>query len=68
MLNALRLQQGFDLQLFSLRTGLSTSVIEKTLLDLQEQGLITLNDEQWLQLTAKGQQYLNDVVGAFLVE
>jgi putative oxygen-independent coproporphyrinogen III oxidase len=68
MLNALRLQQGFDLQLFSLRTGLPTSVIEKTLLDLQEQGFITLNEEQCLKLTAKGQQYLNDVVGAFLAE
>ncbi|WP_321325829.1 radical SAM family heme chaperone HemW [Thiomicrorhabdus sp.] len=68
MLNALRLQQGFDLHLFALRTGLPHSQILPTLESLQNQGLITVSDSSWLQLTPKGQQYLNDVVSAFLTE
>ena len=68
MLNALRLQQGFDLNLFALRTGLPHSQILPTLESLQNQGLITVSDSNWLQLTPKGQQYLNDVVSAFLTE
>ncbi|GAB6069270.1 radical SAM family heme chaperone HemW [Thiomicrorhabdus hydrogeniphila] len=68
MLNALRLQQGFDLTLFALRTGLKQNKITQTLEQLQTQGLITINTLNWLKLTAKGQQYLNDVVSAFLNE
>lgn len=68
MLNALRLQQGFDLQLFALRTGLPQSQITQTLESLQTQDLIRVDDSNWLQLTSKGQQYLNDVVSAFLNE
>lgn len=66
MLNALRLQQGFDLTLFTLRTGLKQHKITQILEQLQNQGLITINTLNWLKLTAKGQQYLNDVVSAFL--
>jgi len=68
MLNALRLQNGFDLSLFQLRAGLPISTIEDRLQDLQNRTLITVNEQNWLQLTFKGQQYLNDVVGAFLDE
>ncbi|WP_237261756.1 radical SAM family heme chaperone HemW [Thiomicrorhabdus immobilis] len=71
MLNALRLQQGFDLGLFELRTGLSLTEITPVLESLIEQKLIEIlpqNDTDWLKLTAKGQQYLNDVVSAFLAE
>ncbi|MDX1351679.1 MAG: radical SAM family heme chaperone HemW [Thiomicrorhabdus sp.] len=68
MLNALRLQQGFDLYLFALRTGLPQSKITQVLETLQAQSLITVNAENWLKLTQKGQQYLNNVVSAFLNE
>lgn len=66
MLNALRLQKGFDLALFQLRTGLEQASISFILESLVKQELITVNAHNWLQLTAKGQQYLNDVVSAFL--
>ncbi len=65
MLNALRLQDGFDLQLFELRTGLPLSMIESRLAEMQQHGWVEM-DHQRLQLTVKGQQYLNDVVGLFL--
>ncbi len=66
MLNALRLQQGFDLDLFALRTGLSLTKIKPRLDELIQQGLITVSEQNRLLLTSKGQQYLNDVVSAFL--
>ncbi|WP_081696380.1 radical SAM family heme chaperone HemW [Thiomicrorhabdus sp. Kp2] len=68
MLNALRLQQGFDLNLFTLRTGLPQNRINEILEDLQAQALIGINQDNWLMLTDKGQQYLNNVVSAFLNE
>lgn len=68
MLNALRLQQGFDLDLFALRTGLSQTEITPILDELIKQSLITVSEQNWLLLTGKGQQYLNDVVSAFLNE
>lgn len=68
MLNALRLQNGFDLNLFGLRTGLALSLIEPTLKQLLDQQLISISDANWLQLTIKGQAFLNNVVSAFLNE
>jgi len=68
MLNALRLQQGFDLNLFQLRTGLDQAIIKPILESLIEQELIAVSGNNWLQLTTKGQQYLNNVVSAFLNE
>ena len=68
MLNALRLQQGFDLSLFQLRTGLEQAIIKPILESLINQELITVSEHNWLQLTPKGQQYLNNVVSAFLNE
>ncbi|MEA1987620.1 MAG: radical SAM family heme chaperone HemW [Pseudomonadota bacterium] len=68
MLNALRLQKGFDLSLFQLRTGLEQASIAPILESLINQQLITVSEHNWLQLTTKGQQYLNNVVSAFLNE
>ncbi len=65
MLNALRLQEGFELSLFQQRTGLDLGLIQPKLDQLHADGLIQL-DNQHLQLTTQGKQYLNDVVGAFL--
>ena len=65
MLNALRLQGGFDLSLFTLRTGIELTTIESTLQQLQQDDLIKIKQGQ-LQLTEKGKTFLNDVVGAFL--
>lgn len=65
MLNALRLQNGFELTLFPLRTGLPLERIEPELEQLQHRKWAQIRNGQ-LQLTPLGQQYLNDVVGLFL--
>lgn len=68
MLNALRLQGGFELSLFEQRTGLQLEKIEPTLKKLTEQKLININESGWLKLTPQGQIYLNNVVSTFLNE
>ncbi len=67
MLNALRLQGGFELNLFKQHAGLKVELIEPRLEDLTQQGLIVIN-EGHLSLTGKGKQYLNYVVETFLTE
>jgi len=65
MLNLLRLNQGFDLQLFEARTGLNRSVLSKALEQGSRQGLILHNDSQ-ITLTDLGWRFLNDTVALFL--
>ncbi|MGC9385703.1 MAG: radical SAM family heme chaperone HemW [Hydrogenovibrio sp.] len=65
MLNAMRLQDGFDLNLFTLRTGLPLSTIEPTLADLQQRDWVSIEAGR-VNLTAVGQRFLNDVLQAFL--
>lgn len=65
MLNALRLQQGFDLSLFSQRTGLGVQIIENKLAQIELENWGRLSNNQ-LQLTEKGQNYLNTVIELFL--
>lgn len=65
MLNALRLQNGFELDLFALRTGLPLNTLDAALQTLQHNAWATV-EEGRLQLTSRGQQYLNDVVALFL--
>lgn len=66
MLNALRLQDGFDLSLFTLRTGLPLTQIKDKLDIMSERGWVTISKSNRLTLTALGKQYLNDVVSLFL--
>jgi len=66
MLNALRLQDGFELSLFNLRTGLPLSQIDSQLTLMQEKGWSTVSEANKLTLTTKGKHYLNDVVSLFL--
>jgi oxygen-independent coproporphyrinogen-3 oxidase len=65
MLNALRLQNGFELDLFALRTGLPLNTLDAALQTLQHNAWATV-EKGHLQLTSRGQQYLNDVVALFL--
>jgi len=65
MLNALRLQNGFSLDLFAQRTGLNVEAVELKMKALDAKGLIYVTDHK-VTLTTKGKQYLNDVVGVFL--
>ncbi len=65
MLNALRLNDGFELALFSRHTGLALSQISAQLQQLQTQNWAHLSDNR-LELTALGKQYLNSVIAVFL--
>lgn len=65
MLNALRLTEGVNIERYTQRTGLMTETIAATLDELRTLGLLTDSRTQ-LQTTAKGQQFLNDVISRFL--
>ncbi|MGL6108466.1 MAG: radical SAM family heme chaperone HemW [Rubrivivax sp.] len=65
MLNALRLRDGFALQLFSERTGLPASAIDAALRSAQQRGLLQL-DLQQVRPTERGFDFLSDLQALFL--
>jgi putative oxygen-independent coproporphyrinogen III oxidase len=65
MLNALRLVDGFELALFTRRTGLAFAAIERPLAAAQAQGLVE-RDHVAVRPTRKGQRFLNDLLALFL--
>ncbi|MBO1923334.1 radical SAM family heme chaperone HemW [Thiomicrorhabdus sp. 6S3-12] len=65
MLNALRLQDGFDLSLFTQHTGLELSVLQPHLQTMQQHNWAQIQDNK-LILTKSGKTYLNNVVSLFL--
>jgi putative oxygen-independent coproporphyrinogen III oxidase len=65
MMNALRLTEGFDISLFTARTGLPITVIQSSLDRAEQQGLIT-RDHLRIAPTTMGQRFLNDLLGLFL--
>lgn len=65
MLNALRLTTGFPSQLFQDRTGLPLSIVEKTLQQAQQLGLIEC-DSHNIHPTQKGLALLNELLQLFL--
>ncbi|HEY5102593.1 MAG TPA: radical SAM family heme chaperone HemW [Steroidobacteraceae bacterium] len=65
MLNALRLVEGFPIESFALRTGLSWGTIAPQVADLVRRDLLTI-DSSGCRPTALGFRFLNDVVMAFL--
>jgi putative oxygen-independent coproporphyrinogen III oxidase len=65
MLNALRLADGFELALFTERTGLPVSSIEAGLLQGAQQGLLQ-RTEQRVRPSARGFDFLNDLLALFL--
>jgi oxygen-independent coproporphyrinogen-3 oxidase len=65
MLNTLRLVEGFDVRLFSERTGLPISRIDKPLLEMERKGLLE-RDWKHLRPTERGRRFLNDLLEAFL--
>jgi oxygen-independent coproporphyrinogen-3 oxidase len=64
MLNALRLKQGVEKDLFSQRTHLDFNKIENKIIQAQQAGLISM-DKQRIVTTARGWDFLNDTVGIF---
>ncbi|MCS4510537.1 radical SAM family heme chaperone HemW [Xylophilus ampelinus] len=65
MLNALRLREGFLLQDFADRTGLSVAAIAPALAEAQAKGLIT-RDLKRVQPTERGFDFLSDLQALFL--
>ena len=64
-LNALRLMEGVPRSLFTERTGLPFSVIEKTVQQLIKEGLL-IDDPSRFAPTQKGAWFLNNVVAEFI--
>ncbi len=67
MLNALRLNQGFDATLFNERTSLSLLNIQRELHEAEQRGLL-FRDHQRIAPTALGQRFLNDLLEIFLAD
>jgi oxygen-independent coproporphyrinogen-3 oxidase len=65
MLNALRLREGFPLALFTERTGLPLSAIEKPLKEAESRGLVE-RDLAHVKPTEKGFDFLSDLQQLFL--
>jgi oxygen-independent coproporphyrinogen-3 oxidase len=65
MLNALRLNAGFDIATFQSRTGLTMDDIAPTLATARERGLIDIDDDR-IRASPFGQRFLNDTIALFL--
>jgi oxygen-independent coproporphyrinogen-3 oxidase len=65
MLNALRLNDGFELDTFGARTGVTPDQIAKPLASLQQRGWLA-REQQRVYATELGRRWLNDVIAAFL--
>lgn len=67
MMNALRLTNGFPLRLFTERTGLPLTAIEKSALAARRDGLLETM-ENTLRPTQQGQRFLNQLLARFLAD
>ena len=67
MMNALRLTNGFPLRLFTERTGLPLTAIEKSALAARREGLLE-TVEDTLRPTQQGQRFLNQLLARFLAD
>jgi oxygen-independent coproporphyrinogen-3 oxidase len=65
MLNALRLNEGFSIRDYRLRTGLEMCSIEGKLGVAEQRGLITARVDGW-RPTELGRRFLNDLQASFL--
>ncbi|HIM57868.1 MAG TPA: YggW family oxidoreductase, partial [Gammaproteobacteria bacterium] len=65
MLNALRLKQGFEPDLFERYTGQSISIIKNQLSQAEDLGLLVINSKN-IRSSEKGYNFLNDLIERFL--
>lgn len=65
MLNALRLNDGFETPLFTERTGLPISVIERPLREAESRDLLTWTVQR-IAPTEQGRLFLNDLIMLFM--
>ncbi|RBA25653.1 radical SAM family heme chaperone HemW [Herminiimonas fonticola] len=67
MLNAMRLTNGVEVNLFAERTGMPLNAIERALNDAEAKGLL-YRDYKTIKPTELGQRFLNDLQQMFLTE
>jgi putative oxygen-independent coproporphyrinogen III oxidase len=67
MMNALRLNGGFEVRLFAERAGVALSRVLKPLAAAEQRGLIT-RDHQRIAPTLTGRRFLNELLQLFLPE
>lgn len=67
MMNALRLNEGFETGLFVTHTGQQLSLIDSPLRHAQQAGLIE-RDAKKIQPTEKGHRFLDDLLGLFVAD
>jgi oxygen-independent coproporphyrinogen-3 oxidase len=67
MLNALRLNDGFEVNQFTERTGLTLNTIEKQLDEAERRGLL-YRDYKIIKPTELGRRFLNDLQQIFLTD
>jgi putative oxygen-independent coproporphyrinogen III oxidase len=65
MMNALRLNDGFDSALFEQRTSLPLLTLQRELAEAEERGLLS-RDHRRIAPTRLGQRFLNDLLEIFL--
>ncbi len=66
LMNALRLNQGFELSMYSQRTGLSATTLEPQLSACIDEGLLE-RKEMTIRCTVKGRNFLDDVLSRFTI-
>jgi len=70
LMNALRLQQGFDLNLFEQRTGYPLTTISSGIDEAIEKGLLEkhalADGSEQIKTSAKGSLFLNEILGLFM--
>jgi coproporphyrinogen III oxidase-like Fe-S oxidoreductase len=65
LLNALRLNQGFEQREFEARTGLALTVLDVELALALQRGLLERSATRW-RASARGFNFLNDLLALFL--
>ena len=65
MLNALRLNEGFDVATFESRTGLTMGDIAAPLAIARERGLLDVDNDR-IRASEFGRRFLNDLIALFL--
>ena len=69
MLNALRLTDGFELELYAARTGEAPAALLPVLRKLEARGLVELAPEaSWVRPTVRGMDFVNTMLLEFLPE
>ena len=65
MMNAMRLKEGVETEIFSIHTGLDINIIDLQLQQASDQGWMDVDDHR-IKPTERGQHFLNDLLALFV--